>query len=377
MITLLTGARVATPARVLDPGWVEVAGDRIAAVGLGGTPTGLTVIPGFVDIHVHGGGGASFLTSDPDEAARAVAFHRRRGTTSTLASLVTAPLDTLERQLSALADLCADGLIAGIHLEGPWLSNVRRGAHDPAFLCPPALPEVRRLLTAGGSALRVVTLAPELDGGLDAVRAVAAAGAVAAVGHTDATYEMARASIDAGARLCTHLFNGMRPVHHREPGPVVALLEDDRVAVELINDGTHLHPAIVRAVVAAAGPGRVALVTDAIAGAGMGDGEYELGGLRVQVGGGVARLASTGSIAGSTLTMDAAFRRAVTDVGLPLEVAARLTSATPARVLGLGDVGAIEPGRRADLVVLDEEFDVVAVMARGVWVDGPPRWSSP
>ncbi|HZD70257.1 MAG TPA: N-acetylglucosamine-6-phosphate deacetylase [Actinomycetes bacterium] len=373
MITLLAGARVVRPAGVLDPGWVEVAGDRIAAVGSGGIPTGLTVVPGFVDIHVHGGGGASFLSADPDEAARAVAFHRRRGTTTTLASLVTAPLDILERQLSALADVCADGLLAGIHLEGPWLSDVRRGAHDKAFLRPPALPEVRRLLAAGGSALRIVTLAPELDGGLEAVRAVVAAGAVAAVGHTDATYEMARASIDAGARLGTHLFNGMRPVHHREPGAVVALLEDDRVAVELVNDGTHLHPAIVRGVVGAAGPDRVALVTDAIAGAGMGDGEYDLGGLRVQVGGGVPRLASTGSIAGSTLTMDAAFRRAVVDTRLPLEVAARLTSATPARVLGLDDVGAIEPGWRADMVVLDEKLEVVAVMARGVWVDGPPR----
>src|SRR6266536_1623831 len=301
MITPLAGARVVTPARVLDPGWVEVAGDRIAAVGPGGTSTGLTVVPGFVDIHVRG------------------------------------------------------------------------GAHDPAFLRPPALPEVRRLLAAGGSALRMVTLAPELDGGLDAVRAVVAAGAVAAVGHTDATYEVARASIDAGARLGTHLFTGMRPVHHREPGPVVALLEDDRVAVELVNDGTHLHPAIVRGVVAAAGPDRVALITDAIAGAGMGDGEYELGGLRVRVSGGVARLASTGSIAGSTLTMDAAFRRAVVDAGLPLEVAARLTSSRPARMLGLDDVGAIEPGRRADLVVLDEKLEVVGVMARGAWVDGSPR----
>jgi N-acetylglucosamine-6-phosphate deacetylase len=372
MTTLLAGARVVTPAGVLDPGWVEVAGGRIAAVGLGGTPTGLTVVPGFVDIHVHGGGGASFLSTDPDQAARAVAFHRRHGTTTTLASLLTAPLDTLERQLCALADLCADGLLAGIHLEGPWLSNARRGAHDPAFLRPPAPPEVRRLLTAGGSALRMVTLAPELDGGLDAVRAVVAAGAVAAIGHTDATYEVARASIDAGARLGTHLFNGMRPVHHREPGPVVALLEDDRVAVELVNDGTHLHPAIVHGVVAVVGPDRVALITDAIVGAGMGDGEYELGGLRVRVGGGVARLASTGSIAGSTLTMDAAFRRAIVDVGLPLEVAARLTSATPAHSLGLGDIGAIEPGRRADLVVLDGKLEVVAVMARGAWVDGPP-----
>lgn len=372
MTTPLAGARVVTPTDVLDPGRVEVAGGRIVAVGPGGTSTGLTVVPGFVDIHVHGGGGASFLSTDPDQAARAVAFHRRHGTTTMLASLVTAPLDALERQLCALADLCADGLLAGIHLEGPWLSGARRGAHDPAFLRPPALPEVQRLLTAGGSALRMVTLAPELDGGLGAIRAVVAAGAVAAVGHTNATYEVARASIDAGARLGTHLFNGMRPVHHREPGPVVALLEDDRVAVELVNDGTHLHPAIVHGVVATASPDRVALVTDAIAGAGMGDGEYELGGLRVQVGGGVARLASTGSIAGSTLTMDVAFRRAIVDVGLPLEIAARLTSSTPARVLGLGDVGALEPGRRADLVVLDEKLEVVAVMARGVWMDGLP-----
>src|SRR6266545_7050817 len=144
MITPLAGARVVTPARVLDPGWVEVAGDRIAAVGPGGTSTGLTVVPGFVDIHVHGGGGASFLTADPDEAARAVGFHRHHGTTTTLASLLTAPLDTLERQLSALTDLCADGLLAGIHLEGPWLSNARGAPTNPPSFRPPAPPGVGR-----------------------------------------------------------------------------------------------------------------------------------------------------------------------------------------------------------------------------------------
>lgn len=358
-----------------EEGWLELAGGRIAAAGAGQPPrapdhdlAGRWVVPGFIDVHVHGGGGASFGSEDVEDARRAIAFHRLHGTTTTLASLMTAPPDELERSLAGLADLVEAGELAGVHLEGPFLSAARCGAHDPRLLRAPAPEELSQLLAAGRGSVRMVTLAPELDGGLDAVRRVVGHGAIAAIGHTDASYELTRAAADAGATVATHLFNAMRPLHHRDPGPVPALLEDDRVTVELICDGVHLHPGLVHSVFALAGADRVALVTDAIAAAGAGDGEYELGGRGVRVENGVARLAGTGTLAGSTLTMDAALRVAV-GAGVPVADAARALSETPARLLGLGErVGALEPGMDADLVVLDDDLHVEAVMARGEWM---------
>jgi N-acetylglucosamine-6-phosphate deacetylase len=320
-------------------------------------------------VHCHGGGGADHASGTAEDVGRAVAWHRRHGTTTTLASLVTAPLEELADTVRRLAPLVADGVIAGVHLEGPFLSRQHCGAHDPWLLVPPERHALDRLLTAAPGAVRMVTLAPELPGGLDAVRAVVDAGAVAAVGHTDADYDTTRAAIDAGARAATHLFNGMPPVHHRAPGPVVALLEDPRVTVELINDGVHLHPATLRSVVGCTGSGRAALVTDAISASGVGEGLHRLGTLAVVVRDGVARLHQGGSLAGSTLTMDGALRRAVYDVGLPVEVAVTMASTTPARLIGMGDrVGALAAGLDADLVVLDADFGVERVMAKGDWV---------
>jgi N-acetylglucosamine-6-phosphate deacetylase len=255
-----------------------------------------------------------------------------------------------------------------VHLEGPWLSPRRSGAHQPGSLSHPDAASVESLLAAGDGAVRMVTLAPELPGGIDAVRLLDAAGVVAAIGHTDASYDVARAALDAGARLGTHLFNAMRPLHHREPGAVGALL-DAPVDVELIADGVHLHPAVLRTVFAAK-PGRCVLVTDAMAAAGSADGDYRLGPMAIEVRDGVARLADgkgTGAIAGSTLTMDAAVRFAVRTAGLPLLDVVHAASTAPARVWGLTDVGALEAGRRADLVVLDAGLEVVGVMQAGVW----------
>lgn len=393
MTVLLTNARVVTTDEVLDPGWIEVAGDRIRALGPGPAPTaaaaedseqparaetgdvwdlaGNVVVPGFVDTHVHGGGGGSYLSATPDDTARVVRFHRSHGTTTTFASLISAPREELERQVAALVDLVGDEWIAGIHLEGPWISEARRGAHDPHVLRPPTQDEVSRLLSLGTGTITMVTLAPELPGGLEAVRQVVDAGAVAAVGHSDATYDVVLAAVEAGATVGTHLFNGMPPLHHRAPGPVGALLHDPRVTVELIADGVHLHPGAVELAVRAAGIDRVSLVTDAMAAAGVGDGRYELGGQEVEVVAGVARLAGKDSIAGSTLTMDAAFRFVVREVGLSLPEAARIAATTPARTFGLTDVGAIRPGYLADLVVLDSDLAVAAVMRRGTWEAEP------
>ncbi len=372
---ILTASHVVTPARVLAPGWLHLDGDRIIEVGEGAPPRtpdldlgDTTVVPGFVDLHVHGGGGASFETGTSDAADVVAATHLAHGTTSMAASLVT---DTRERMVEAvreLALLVQDGRLAGVHLEGPWLSPRRSGAHQPGSLSSPDPAAVDALVSAGDGAVRMVTLAPELPGGLDAVRRLVDAGVLAAIGHTDATYDEARAALDAGARLGTHLFNAMRPLHHRDPGPVGALL-DSPVDVELIADGVHLHPAVLRTVFAAK-PGRCILVTDAMAAAGAPDGDYALGQMAVEVRDGVARLADgsgAGAIAGSTLTMDAAVRFAVLTAGLPLLEVVHAASTAPARAWGLSDVGALETGRRADLVVLDARLEVVRVMRAGAW----------
>jgi N-acetylglucosamine-6-phosphate deacetylase len=373
--TLLRNAQVVTPAGVLGDGWVLIDGSSIAAVGQGPVPPGRHdvvdvdgrwLLPGFVDLHMHGGGGHD-VTASPGAMRAAIAFHRSHGTTRTLVSLVAAPLADLERQLGWVADLCAGGDVIGAHLEGPFLSQARCGAQNPQYLRRPDRDEFARLAVAARATLRAVTLAPELAGALDLVDDVVAAGIVAAIGHTDATYAQAREAIERGATLATHLFNGMRPVHHREPGVVGAALASG-IACEVINDGIHVHPAITAMV--ARPPGRLVLVTDAIDAAGMGDGDVELGGQAVRVRAGEARLADTGSLAGSTLTMDSAVRRAVDECGLSIVEASAAASGNPARVLGMSStVGAISVGLEADLVVLDGALAVGRVMIAGRWHD--------
>ncbi|MDN6620082.1 MAG: N-acetylglucosamine-6-phosphate deacetylase, partial [Corynebacterium variabile] len=340
----------------------------------------VTVVPGFVDMHVHGGGGGAFPVATDEQTARAVAAHLAHGTTTIVASLVSARPEELLREIDVLSGHVRDGLVGGIHLEGPWLAPSKKGAHDPGALRTPDPQEVRRVLAAGRDTVRMVTLAPELDGALDAVRQIVDAGVVAAVGHTDATYEQTRAAIAAGARVGTQLFNAMRPVHHRQPGAVTALVEDPRVTVEMIGDGVHLHHSLYRGVCELVGPERVTLVTDAMAAAGMPDGAYRLGTVDVEVTDGVAHVAGTDTIAGSTATMDQLFRFAVrhaagrapdadpeTWAAAPdaaLLQAVRQTSVNPARTLGFPTVG-LHPGGRADLVVLDTDLQVAAVMRGG------------
>ncbi|UTT65498.1 N-acetylglucosamine-6-phosphate deacetylase [Janibacter sp. CX7] len=383
---IVTADRVLTPGRTLAPGWVQVEGEHIAQVGEGGPPSSIaqveerrpsaagasrplhltgTLVPGFVDTHCHGGGGGSFTVGDADEAATVARAHLAHGTTSLVASLVTDEVDRLDRSVRVLGELVDDGVLAGVHLEGPWLSADFCGAHEPSLLRPPSPEDVDRLLAAGGDALRMVTIAPELDGALDAVRRVVDAGVVVGVGHTDATWEQARAAIDSGATVATHLFNQIRGLHHRHPGPIAALLEDERVWVELISDGVHVHPAMLRLAERSA-RGRIVLVTDAMGAAAAADGDYHLGPIHVQVRDGVARTAS-GAIAGSTLTMAGAVRHSVSS-GFTLEAAVTAATATPAASLGLTDVGRIEAGARADLVVLDDDLAVTRVMRAGSWV---------
>ncbi len=374
---LITGGRLVTADGVLEDGWLLAEDGYIAALGTGEPPRadevvdagGGWVVPGFVDVHCHGGGGEPFMSTEPARARVAAETHARRGTTTMLASLVSRPIPELVDQISALRELVEDGVLAGVHLEGPFLSSVRCGAHDPAVLRPPAHDPVAAVLAAGRGAVRMVTLAPELEGSVRAVRQLVDGGSIAAIGHTDATEAQVRPAIDAGATVATHLFNGMRPLHHREPGPIGALLDDERVTVELICDLVHLHPTIVRLAARHAGAGRTVLVTDAIAAAGVGDGSYDIGGLEVVVTDGVPTLAGGTSLAGSTLTMDAAFRNLVRDCGLTVPEAVAATSTRPAALLGLAEsTGKLAKGLAADVVLLDSGLHTSAVLRRGHWV---------
>jgi len=376
---LLAGGRVVTPDGVLDPGWIRVAGDVIDAVGYGPVSEhpevdlrGQWVLPGFIDMHVHGGGGASFTEGTSDQARLAAAFHRGQGSTTMLASLVTAPIAELEARAGLLAGLADDGVVAGLHLEGPFLSPARRGAQDPRHMIAPDVTLFERLNAAARGHLRVITVAPELPGALAVIHAATRAGVTVAVGHTDATAEVTMAAIDAGAAHATHLFNGMRPLHHRAPGAVGALLDRAEVTCEVIADGVHLDDIAVRLTARAAGSGRLVLVSDAMAAAGMPDGSYRLGSQRVTVAGGVARLLENRTaIAGSTATLADVVRHAIA-AGLPVRDVAAAASTTPARVLGVaGRTGALRPGLAADLVVCDDGFRPSAVMRHGEWLTGP------
>jgi N-acetylglucosamine-6-phosphate deacetylase len=372
-VTVLYGASIVTPDEVVADGWVGISDARIGVVGRGAPPTsdavdlgGGYLLPAFVDIHCHGGAGADFSSADAGQLDHASRFHQRHGTKGMLASLVTAPVDELCRRLGVVADLVESGTtcLLGAHLEGPFLSPVRCGAQNPAFMTAPDVDAFHAMLAASRGTVKMITIAPELPGADEVIDAAAAAGVLVAIGHTDATFAQATTAIERGVTVATHLFNGMRPLRHRDPGPVLACLQAG-IACEVINDGVHLHPAITR-MVADRDPGRLILVTDAVSAAGMGDGDYTLGGQRVRMEKGEVRLAATGALAGSTLTMDAALRRAVRDCGLPIEVAAAAASTTPARLLGESSRrGRIAPGLAADLVHLDAELRLVAVITGG------------
>ncbi|WP_423922407.1 N-acetylglucosamine-6-phosphate deacetylase [Frigoribacterium sp. 2-23] len=366
--------------------WMLVDGDTITATGVvdparasgdpaGGTTHppadvtidlgGATLTPGLIDLHTHGGGGHAF-DDGADDLTAALALHRRHGTTRSLVSLVANPVPTLSRSLGLIRELMRDDpLVLGAHLEGPFLAPDRRGAHAPHFLLAPESDTVDALLAAGEGIVRQVTIAPELPGGLDAVERLVSAGAIAAVGHTEADYDLTRAAFDRGATMVTHAFNAMNGIHHRDPGPLAAAVADDRVTIELILDGVHVHPAVAALLMRAA-PGRVALITDAMAAAGATDGDYRIGELAVTVDAGVAMLTGTTTIAGSTLTQDRALRVAVEQAGVPIVDAVAALTVVPARALGLGDrLGRLAPGSAADAVAWTDDWAVDRVWAAG------------
>jgi N-acetylglucosamine-6-phosphate deacetylase len=353
---------------------------RVLATGIGSTwreltadgadvfdGTGHVLTPGLLDIHNHGGAGASY--GESAEAIRtARRLHREHGTTRQLLSLVTASPDVLISQIHvAAAETRRDPTILGIHLEGPFLSSQYCGAHDPALLRDPDPDLVGQLMSAADGTLRQVTMAPERAHFAESARILSEAGVVVAAGHTAATFERARAAIAEGATLLTHAFNAMPGVHHRAPGPVLAFVENADGGLEVINDGVHVRPEVIRMLCRLA-PGRVILVSDAIAAAGVGDGRYRLGNLDVDVTEGVARIIRGKSLAGSTLTLDVALARAVKEVGLTPLAAIEAATAIPAKILGVEDrFGRLEPGYVADAVLFDSEWQV-----QDVWIDGRP-----
>ncbi|MCX7523339.1 N-acetylglucosamine-6-phosphate deacetylase [Microbacterium sp. STN6] len=374
---LIHSARKLDVDGIVDDFWLATDGDRITATGDGVgwhahregrtelDAHGHWLTPGFIDLHCHGGGGHGF-DDGPEEILGGLATHRAHGTTRSVISLVTNPLAQLRESLGYIADLTElDPLVLGSHLEGPFLSIERRGAHNPAFIRDPGPEMLDELIGAARGTLRQMTIAPERPNAIESIEVLVEAGVVAAVGHTEADDAQTRRAFDAGARLVTHLFNAMEGIHHRNPGPIIAAFEDERVTVELILDGMHVHPDVARVVFGQA-KGRVALITDAMAAAGADDGDYQLGSLNVTVTDGRALLSGTSSIAGSTLTLDTALRLAVTKAGAELPEAVAALTHTPARVLGIDhEFGRLRPGYAADAVLLDHEWNV-----RGVWAAG-------
>jgi N-acetylglucosamine-6-phosphate deacetylase len=383
--TVLSG-RVVLADRMVPDGVVVLDGDRITGAGTrdaaavpegavtADLPADVLLLPGLVDVHCHGGGGGEF-GADADSARRAVAHHHRSGTTSVVASLVSASREALVAGMQVCARLAADGLVAGVHSEGPFLSPARCGAQDPDALIGVDLDLVDELAVAGAGHWRVMTFAPELDGAAELIARLASQGIVPSVGHTDASARVTAQALSharaAGRRppLVTHLFNAMPPLHHRDPGPIAAMLAAaarGEAVLELVGDGVHLADETVAMVMDVAAPGCVVLVTDAMAASGMPEGRYTLGRLDVVVADGTVRLAEGGAIAGGVATLLDVVRRCVHHAGVPLVDAVAAASSHPASALGLdGEVGALAAGLRADVLAVDGSLRPVAVWRGG------------
>lgn len=335
---------------------------------------GRWVLPGFIDVHVHGGAGQDFLEANAEGIAAITKFHASHGTTSMLATTLTSSREhltaVLERVHSFMTNPMPYAQVIGVHLEGPHINVKWKGAQNPEYIVPPQPEWLDEWLSRFPGVIKIQTLAPETEGALAYIEKLAANGIVASCGHTDASYDQIIAAADHGLRHAVHTFNAMKPLHHREPGTVGAVLTDDRIMAEVIADGHHVHSAGIKLIARAKGSHNVILVTDAMSGAGMPDGDYELGGLAVHISSGVARLKEADSLAGSTLTMIDAVRYLVREVGVALEDASRMASANPAKQLGIHHVtGALEVGKAADILLLDSSLELQSIWVRGKKLD--------
>lgn len=344
--------------------WIEVAQGKIISVNAGkhSSPDKLCdgiLIPGFIDIHCHGGADSYF--SNASKISDVIKLHKEHGTTGIVASLVTASIEDLKSQISTLVPLYEAGDILGIHLEGPYLSHARCGAHEPSLLINPDIAELKEILEVGAGAIAMITIAPELPGAIEAIKFLSAVGVKVAIGHTNGDFKDAAAGTNAGASIVTHFMNAMSK--EKVEGSISSfVLVDERLSVELILDGHHV-PFNTSAEIIKAIGNRVVLVTDAMAAAGCADGNYSIGKLAVKVQDSVARLESNGALAGSTLTMDKAFSNAIDKCGVSIEQAVLMSSINPAKALGLKDRGSIAVGMRADLLSYDSSSGSITVIS--------------
>lgn len=372
----IENVRVIADGGLIDNGAVHVVNGRIEAVvsGLARRTAGAAVldgggrllIPGMIDVHIHGANGKDMMDGTRESIEEVSRVCAATGCTSFLATSVSSTMNALVQLVERVKDVVGQepgAVIAGIHAEGPYLNVKRKGMQNEAHLRHPDLTEMHTVLEHAGPLMKMVTLAPELPGGLEMTRFLRGRGIVVAVAHSDATYDEAVAAFQQGASHVTHCFNGMRPIHHREPGVIVAAFEQPHVSVQAIVDHVHLHPAIVRMMHRMKGPGGMVLITDALQAMGLGDGEYQFGGHAVTVRGGVARLAD-GTLASSTVTMNEALRNTV-GIGISLVDAVTMAATTPADVLGLSHKGRIAVGADADMVLLDEAYQVYWTMIGG------------
>jgi N-acetylglucosamine-6-phosphate deacetylase len=382
---VIHAGRAFTPFEEISDAVIVIQGSKISAAGQRGkvdlprgarelNASGRTVVPGFVDVHIHGAGGHDVMEGTREALEIITATVAAHGTTSLVATTVTASEKETRASVAGIAhfilntsqyaarELSAE--ILGIHFEGPFISPARRGVHPAKWIVPPSRELLAQLLGEACGTAQILTLAPELPGALDLISVARQAGLVVSLGHTDATYEQAQAAIEAGASHAAHVFNAMRPFSHRGTGVIGAVLTSPKVSAELIADGVHVDEAAMRMLVELKTPERVILVSDGISATGMPDGKYQLGTFEVKVSGGVARNAE-GKLAGSTLTLDRALRNMVA-LGVPLSSALRMVTANPARQIGLGArKGVLAPGADADLVFLDDKLEVSGVMTRG------------
>ena len=381
---LLHASRALTPTTEITDAGILIRDGVIEAIGSrrdmtvpsGATEisaTDQTAIPGFIDVHIHGAGGHDVMEGTAEAMSTVAKTLARHGTTSFVATTVTASPDDTCRSVEGIAHyitrqfeaLQTKAEVLGIHYEGPFINKARRGVHPAEWVQLPSAELLQRLLQAAAGNARILTIAPELLGAVPCMHAARDAGVVIAMGHTDATYEQARAGIAHGARHAVHVYNAMRPFSHRDSGVIGAVLTSPEVTAELIADGVHVEEAAMRLLLQAKGPACVILISDGLSATGMPDGKYMLGGFEVTVTGGVCRNAE-GKLAGSTLTLDRALRNVVA-LGVPLQDAVRMLTANPAKLLGIEfKKGALRTGADADIVLLDENLQVSNVWTRGL-----------